>query len=179
MLSTFPRAGRLAVGALLGVFLAGTAARAGEAELLAGAADRIEQHRKADVVIVVRDAAGKAVPGAKIAVEQTRHAFSFGCNIFNWGKLKDPADEAAYRDRFAAVFNYATLPFYWPMYEPRQGEPEHAEREAIVRWCHEHGITTKGHPLAWNFADPRWLPDDPEEIPHASDGAHRGLRGTV
>jgi GH35 family endo-1,4-beta-xylanase len=161
MMRRFHRAG---LAACAGLLLASAAARAGDAELLAGAADRIEKNRKADAVLVVQDTAGKPVPGAKVAVAQTKHAFLFGCNIFNWGSLRDPADEAAYRDRFAAVFNYATLPFYWPGYEPRQGQPAHANREAIARWCREHGITPKGHPLAWNFADPRWLPDDPEEI---------------
>jgi GH35 family endo-1,4-beta-xylanase len=62
------------------------------------------------------------------------------------------------------LFNYATLGFYWPSYEPRQGEPNHAYTEEVARWCREHGITPKGHPLAWNFTDPGWLPDDTAEI---------------
>jgi GH35 family endo-1,4-beta-xylanase len=133
-------------------------------ELWAGAEARIEKHRKADAVVAVVDAAGRPVRGAKIAAEQTRHAFLFGSNIFNWGKLNDEKLEAAYRQRFAALLNYATLPFYWPMYEPRRGEPQHAYTERAAQWCKEQGILTKGHPLAWNFADPRWLPDDPDEI---------------
>ena len=146
----------------LTLLLAPTLTWAAGPDLYASAAGRIEKYRKADVTVVVRDAAGKAVPGARISIEQTRHAFLFGCNIFEWGKFESPADEAIYRERFAAVFNFATLPFYWPGYEPRKGQPEHANREAIARWCQEHGIATKGHPLAWNFADPRWLPADPE-----------------
>jgi endo-1,4-beta-xylanase len=32
-----------------------------------------------------------------------------------------------------------------------------------VTWCKAQGITTKGHPLAWNYVEPRWLKkDDPE-----------------
>jgi endo-1,4-beta-xylanase len=146
----------------LTLLLPPTVAKAAAPDPYSGAAARIEKHRKADLTVVVRDAAGKPVPDARVSVEQTRHAFLFGCNIFEWGKLESPADEATYRERFAAVFNFATLPFYWPGYEPRKGQPEHANREAIARWCQEHGITTKGHPLAWNFADPRWLPADPE-----------------
>ena len=130
-----------------------------------GEADaRIEKHRKADATVLVLDAAGKPVPGAKVAVEQTRHAFLFGCNIFLWGKTADEKAEQTYRERFAELLNYATLPFYWPSYEPRQGKPDHAHTEQVARWCKEHGIATKGHPLAWNFADPLWLPDDPEEV---------------
>lgn len=125
---------------------------------------RIEKHRKADATIEVLDASGKPLAGAKLRVEQTRHAFLFGSNIFMWGKIPDPGKEAAYRQRFAALLNYATLPFYWPSYESRRGEPDHRHTEEVARWCQQHGIVTKGHPLAWNFADPQWLPDDPQEI---------------
>jgi GH35 family endo-1,4-beta-xylanase len=140
------------------------AAEPSEAELLAGAEARIEKHRKAEATISVVDAAGKPVPGAKITVEQTRHAFLFGANIFNWGRSGNEELEAAYRERFAELLNYATLPFYWANYEPQQGEPRHAYAEQVARWCQSHGIACKGHPLAWNHADPRWLPDDLEEI---------------
>jgi GH35 family endo-1,4-beta-xylanase len=133
-------------------------------ELLAGAAARIEQHRKADATIQVVDATGKPLPGAKIDVEQTRHAFLFGCNIFPWGRLPDEKSEQAYRQHFADLLNYATLPFYWWSYERRQGEPNHKQAEEVARWCRQHGILTKGHPLAWNHDDARWYPDDSDEL---------------
>ena len=79
--------------------------------LWAQADARIEKHRKADAAVVVLDAEGKPVPGAKVAVEQTRHAFLFGCNIFIWGKTADdkrgdglpPAFRRAAQLRHAAV----------------------------------------------------------------------------
>ena len=133
------------------------AAEPSDAELLAGADARIEQCRKADATVAVVDAAGKPVIGATIDVRQTRHAFLFGCNIFAWGKLPDDREEA-YRQRFAELLNYATLPFYWSMYEPQRGNPMHAHTEEVARWCRSHGISTKGHPLAWNHADPLGFP---------------------
>ena len=39
----------------------------------------------------------KPVPGAKVEVLQTKHAFLFGCNIFLWGKVGTPEDERLYR----------------------------------------------------------------------------------
>ena len=36
--------------------------------------------------------------------------------------------------------------------------------DEIVRWCKAHDVTTKGHPLAWNYVDPRWLAGTPEEV---------------
>ncbi|MFH1924272.1 MAG: endo-1,4-beta-xylanase [Planctomycetota bacterium] len=140
------------------------AAELSEAELLAGADARIEEHRKAEATVAVVDASGKPVEGATILVEQTRHAFLFGSNIFAWGSVPNPQTQAAYRERFAELLNFATLPFYWTGYEPRRGEPAHARTEEVARWCKEHRIATKGHPLAWNMGDPPWLPDDLEEI---------------
>lgn len=133
-------------------------------EILAGAGQRIEQHRKADATIQVRDSAGNPLPGVVVRVEQRNHAFLFGCNIFVWGRIDDEKLEQAYRQRFADLLNYATLPFYWAMYEHERGKPSHEYTEQVARWCRERGIATKGHPLAWNSADPPWLPDDLQEI---------------
>jgi GH35 family endo-1,4-beta-xylanase len=133
-------------------------------ELMQGAEARIEQHRQADVDVRVVDADGAAIPRAAVEVQQTRHAFLFGCNIFAWGRVGNEQDERDYRQRFAELLNYATLPFYWPTYEPRPGQPEHERTEQIAQWCRQHGIATKGHPLAWNYADPSWLPDQLDQI---------------
>jgi len=161
MRTTLWAAGALAAAVLAGCGFAWAAPR--DDELWQQADARIEKHRKTDIKVIVRRA-GKPLPGAKVAIEQTQHAFLFGCNIFLFGRAGDPAAEEAYRQRFAALLNYATLPFYWPSYEPRQGQPDHQRSEQIARWCREHGIATKGHPLAWNFADPAWLPEDVEEV---------------
>lgn len=52
--------------------------RAADAPWRAAAADRIDRHRKADLTVVVTDAAGNPVPGAAVRVEMTKHAFGFG-----------------------------------------------------------------------------------------------------
>jgi len=159
--------GAMGVSFFCAVFqAAGAEASAGHSEddLLATAQQRIEQHRKADAVVVVVDAQGKPLPGARLKIEQTRHAFLFGCNIFRWGRLQNERLEHAYRRRFAALLNYATLPFYWWSYERERGKPNHDYTQRVARWCKEQGIVCKGHPLAWNHADPRWLPEKPDEI---------------
>jgi GH35 family endo-1,4-beta-xylanase len=62
------------------------------------------------------------------------------------------------------VFNFATLPFYWWSYEANRGQPIHERTEQVARWCQEQRIVCKGHPLAWNYAEPRWLPDDSQQV---------------
>jgi len=134
------------------------------AQILNSAAERIEQHRKGDLVVRVVDREGRPVSGAKVAVKQMRHAFLFGCNIYKWGKFDDPKLQEAYNDRFAEVFNYATVAFYWPRYEPERGQPNHKYAHDVVAWLRERNITPKGHPLAWNYREPDWLPEDSDEI---------------
>lgn len=132
-------------------------------ELWQSAEERIEKYRKNDcTLVVIHD--GKPVANAEVVVEQKRHAFLFGSNIFMWGRIDDPKLEEAYRQRFADIFNFATLAFYWPAYERQPGITNHDYTRRLAQWCREHGITTKGHPLAWNFADPVWIPNDPQEI---------------
>jgi hypothetical protein len=142
-----------------------SAAAPSDAELWRGADARIERHRKTDATIVVRRD-GRPVADAKIALRQTRHAFLFGSNIFVWGQCADAKAEEAYRKRFAELLNYATLPFYWPMYEPERGRPNHERTEKVARWCREQRILTRasaGMDFAervddddWQGADCRW-----------------------
>lgn len=141
-----------------------------DAEILAQAKGRIEQHRKGDGTIHVRDAHGKAVRGARITVEQLRHDFLFGCNFFMFGRCRQPELEEQYRQRFTALLNYCTLGFYWANYEHERGQPNYEYTDTVAAWAREHGLTCKGHPLVWDHpaGSPRWLPDDPKEIERLS-----------
>jgi endo-1,4-beta-xylanase len=146
------------------------AAPAGD-EIFAGAEERILKHRRGELSIVVLDAEGKPVPGAKVAVEQQRHEFLFGCNIFMFDRLGNEKDNALYKERFHALFNFATVPLYWASFEHQRGKPEYERIEKMARWCREVGIAVKGHPLVWNIdaSSPRWLPRDPAEVRKLSD----------
>ncbi len=120
--------------------------------------ERIERHRTGELTVRAERADGTPVPKAGVTVEQTRHAFLFGCNLFGLEPDNTEAWQEAYRGEFAAVFNYATLPFYWGSFEPQQGRPQYARLDAMARWCAEHGITPKGHPLVWHEVYPTWAP---------------------
>ena len=88
-------------------------------QILSGADARIEQIRKGDARLIVLDPDGKPLPaGVELQIEQTRHQFLFGCNIFKLFKCRTPQDNAAYEKQFAELLNFATLPFYWWTYEP-------------------------------------------------------------
>ena len=138
----------------------------------------IAKHRQGDGVVMVRSADGKPIANAKVKVEQTRHEFLFGCNFFMFGRLRDAKLEENYQQRFAAMMNFATLPFYWANYEPQQAEPIYDYSERTADWCHAHGIACKGHPLAWDHpaGNPRWLPADLQEVGRLS---HERVREIV
>mgnify|MGYP000436373524 FL=1 len=132
-------------------------------DLLVTADSRIEKIRKADVTVKVVDRLGKPVAGAQVEVQQTRHAFLFGCNIFPLFNYQGEQHEK-YGSQFAALLNYATLAFYWGAYEPERGRKGRDLQERIARWCQQHGIATKGHPLVWHEVYPRWAPNEVDEV---------------
>lgn len=124
---------------------------------------RIRKHRQADLIVRVTDAAGRPVKDAKVTVAQTRHAFLFGCNAFLIDPVSTDPALRDYRDRFAALLNFATLPFYWGSYEGAPGRKAEAKLEGMARWCAEHNIAAKGHPLCWHEVWPRWAPKTADE----------------
>ena len=129
----------------------------------------IDRHRKTDATVRVVDSAGRPLTGAKISVEQTGHEFLFGCNIYMFDRFGSPAENAAYKRRFEALFNYATVGFYWIAYEHQRGKPDYPYTDTVVDWCRGRGIRMKGHPLLWGDAAgiPPWSHGQPPpEIQH-------------
>ncbi len=120
---------------------------------------RIEKLRKARATVRVVDASGKPLPRARVSINQTRHAFLFGCNLYQLFEYQGDQHER-YAELFTRLFNYATLPFYWGGYEFEQGKPQRENLERLARWCQQRKITTKGHPLVWHEVYPRWAPND-------------------
>jgi endo-1,4-beta-xylanase len=132
-------------------------------EITATAGERIREIRSGDFTLRLHDAKGAPVAPAEIQVTLVNHAFKFGCNAFNLKSIEDSALQTAYEDRYAALLNFATLPFYWGTYEAEPGTTREAHLHDMAAWCAQQQIATKGHPLAWHEVFPRWaseLPDD-------------------
>jgi len=130
----------------------------------------IDKNRKDDAEVRVRDAEGRPVPGAVVAVEQTRHSFLFGYANLDPEGIRErsgaTAEEVAiYKQRFLEMFNYATLPFYWRRFEPEPGKPMYEHMDRLVAWCMERNIRMKGHNLLWHnkLSKPVWLEGEPSE----------------
>ena len=118
---------------------------------------RIERHRTAEVTLTVMGSGGKPLANAAVTVRQERHKFLFGCNAFEINTSDTSEVQKGYQDRFAALLNYATLPFYWGGFEREQGKPGTARVHMMAEWCASRDIETKGHPLCWHEVPPKWL----------------------
>ncbi|MFB3826522.1 MAG: endo-1,4-beta-xylanase [Bryobacteraceae bacterium] len=122
----------------------------------AGAAARIEQIRKADLRVVVRDARGRPVPRAGVRVQMKRHAFGFGTAVAAEVLLAESPDAERYRKTVLELFNKVVLEndLKWPQWERNR-------RRALdaLGWLRAHGITDiRGHNLVWPGW--KWLPPD-------------------
>ena len=142
----------------------------------------IEKNRKADA-----KAAIGAPPGAKVKVEQIRHAFIFGAHIFNFDQLGTDERNAKYKALYGhdGLFNSATVAFYWKTLEPEEGHPRFAPEyrdtaafwntvkepkkephwrrpapDPVIDFCESKGIRIHGHPLVWGnykWHFPAWV----------------------
>jgi endo-1,4-beta-xylanase len=140
---------------------------------------RIERIRKGELSLVVTDAAGRAVPGARVHAELESHAFGFG-TVVNVDVLsKVSPDTERYRAKVLELFNAASFEnaFKWANWEGDGKPADYRERTLReLAWLNENKIEVRGHVMVW----PGWrfLPEDikalkdtPEKIP-AKVSAH-------
>ncbi len=134
---------------------------------------RIERIRKGELRVEVTDAAGRAVPGARVRAELQSHAFGFG-TVVNVDVLsKVSPDTEIYRAKTLELFNAASFEnaFKWANWA---GEGKPADyRERTLRelaWLRDSGLEVRGHVMVW----PGWrfLPESikalkttPDKIP--------------
>lgn len=132
--------------------------------------DGIEQNRKKNVVFAVRDKDQNPIKDAKIRLVQKDHEFLHGANIFMLDELETKEKNDIYKERFAEVFNLATLPFYWSTLEPEDGKQrfdKNSEKiyrrpapDLCIEYCEEKGIKPKLHCLNYDLFRPEWLTEN-------------------
>ena len=132
-------------------------------DLMETADERIREMRSDDFTLRLRDVKGGLIAPATVKVLLVNHAFKFGCNAFQVNSIEDPELQTAYEDRYAALLNFATLPFYWGTYETELGTTREAHLHDMAAWCAQRQIATKGHPLAWHEVFPRWASEMPDD----------------
>ena len=124
----------------------------------------IRNNRMAEAALTVRQADGTPLANQELTVRQTRHKFLFGTAAFDLVPLANDEYSGAELERaeqraaqLTALFNAATLPFYWARFEPQRGQPLTEKLQNAARWCAQHGLLAKGHPLCWHTLTADWL----------------------
>ena len=79
-----------------------------EERVLAESDAAIEKNRKAQARVKLLNSKDEPLAGANIAIRQLSHDFLFGCNIYAFDRFKTDAENEAYKQRFAELFNYAS-----------------------------------------------------------------------
>lgn len=127
----------------------------------------IELNRKGDAHLTIRSASGELPKDITVEVEQVKHEFKFGANIFMLDEFESEEKNRIYREKFPEVFNLATVPFYWSDLEPEEGKPRYAADslkiyrrpapDLCVAYCKERGIEPKCHCLNYDGFVPGWV----------------------
>lgn len=133
----------------------------------------IQRHRMGPMRLRFVLADGTSARDVSVAVRQTRHDFLFGCNLFQLGGFEGAERNRLHDRRFTDLFNSGVVPFYWSALEPAPGTlrfsadssriPRRPPPDIVTDFCERHGITPKGHCLAWHQLLPDWLPSEPAD----------------
>jgi GH35 family endo-1,4-beta-xylanase len=122
------------------------------------------QHRMGSGRFKFEHKDGRPLSNQEIVINQKSHKFLFGCGAFDTiplvnGELQGAEKEAMELrfDKWLALFNAGTLPFYWGQFEEVQGKPKTVPVKKAAQWLQERGVTVKGHPLCWHTVCAPWL----------------------
>lgn len=123
----------------------------------------IRAHRTAQVSLTLKDRDGALLTDREVTIAQTNHRFLFGASWFDLpyanGELAGAQKELSGKrfEMLRQLCNTVTLPFYWGRFEPERGRPETQHTLNAARFCAQHGLKMKGHPLCWHTVTADWL----------------------
>jgi endo-1,4-beta-xylanase len=119
---------------------------------------RIDQLRKTNLRVNLKDSNGKPISNATIKLEMQRHAFPFGTAVDAEKLLGTSQDSATYKAKILELFNRVVLEndLKWPVWECCR---KTQALEAIKLFA-ANNISVRGHNLIWPCNDNYCLPDD-------------------
>lgn len=131
------------------------------------AADRIEQHRKANLQLQVQDANGNPMPNADVEIEMVHHLYAFGTAVDTRRLAGNSGFDATYQEKLLDLdgeghgFNWIVTEnaLKWRAWEQGWAGTQEETTNAL-NWLTANNIKSRGHVLLW----PRWsnMPDDME-----------------
>lgn len=121
-------------------------------------------HRIGESLVRVVDKNGNPVADKELVLNQRSHQFLFGSGAFDFLEYEGKKGDPERLDKWLALLNYGTLPFYWGRYEPKEGYPEYESLMQAAKYLRDYNVTLKGHPLCWHTVCADWLMDYPDEV---------------
>ncbi|MBN8676992.1 MAG: endo-1,4-beta-xylanase [Chitinophagales bacterium] len=123
----------------------------------AEAAASIDQLRKANLSVLVKDNAGNPLPDAQVYVEMQRHQYAFGTavvsSMFNFGSSQNDVYEQKMLNLDGAGHGFNEVVFEndlkWRAWEEHWGGTSWDDIALDVQWLKDHEITIRGHNLVW------------------------------
>jgi len=137
---------------------------------------RIDQHRKADLVVTVTGTDGRPAAGAEVAVAMRRHAFGFGSAVATDYLVGERDDHQRYRETVRTWFSKVVFEsdLKWAPWENAAGR---ARTLKALEWLEGQGIVVRGHCLVW----PSWkrMPKDVAGLKDDADALRRRIADHV
>lgn len=121
-------------------------------------------HRIGECFVKVIDKNGNPVSDKDLVLNQKSHEFLFGCGAFDFLDFPGMKPNGDRRDKWLALMNYGTLPFYWGRYEPEEGHPNYEMLKDASDRLVANNVTLKGHPLCWHTVCADWLLKYSDEV---------------
>ena len=121
-------------------------------------------HRIGESLVRVVDKNGNPVADKELVLNQKSHQFLFGSGAFDFLEYEGKKGDPERLEKWLALLNYGTLPFYWGRYEPEEGYPEYESLMEAAKILRANNVTIKGHPLCWHTVCADWLMKYSDEV---------------
>jgi len=121
-------------------------------DFFAEANQRIEQHRKSDISVLVVDSSGQPVANAQVDVTMKRHAFRWGTAVVANRINSISTTNTIYKQKILENFNSVVFEndLKWPAWEGAWGPNlGWSQAEQALDWCGTNNLSTRGHYLTW------------------------------
>lgn len=121
-------------------------------------------HRIGESLVKVIDRNGNPVSDKEFVLNQKSHEFLLGCGAFDFMSFPGKGIDEDRIQKWLALMNYGTLPFYWGNYEPEEGKIGYDFIKAAADIMRAGNVTIKGHPLCWHTVCADWLLKYSDEV---------------
>lgn len=118
-----------------------------------GALERIEQHRKKDLSLILKGENGQSMPDTEVKLSLRRHAFGFGSAVVAKRFSGESEDDRRYREIIDRLFSIVVFENdlkdgnWAPDFKDDRKAKRNAEIETALEWLAERHIPVRGHYL--------------------------------